>query len=228
MNMKIQGGQKATVWFIVGFLVVATVVTIVAAVVSSGSLEGPSGRSDIPAPPVTDSDWAVGPRDAKVTLIEYADFQCPACKSYHPMVKRLLAEYGDRILFVSRNFPLYSIHPNAGISAQAVEAAGLQGKYWEMYDILFERQGEWASTRTNQVVERHFNGYAEEIGLDLERFGEDINSDQVLRRIEADVDSARDVGVNSTPTFYMNLQQIQNPRSYDEFKSIIDNALAAP
>src|SRR6185369_17631925 len=162
----IGGGQKTTVWFAAGFLVVATIVVIVAAVLSSGSVSG-TPPSDTPAPPITASEWSKGPKDAKVTLIEYGDFQCPACGTYYPMVKKINEEYGDKVLFVFRNFPLYTIHPNAGISAQAAEAAGLQGKYWEMYDLLFQKQDEWSSSNPAKAVEEHFNGYAQSLGLDL-------------------------------------------------------------
>jgi protein-disulfide isomerase len=216
-----RGGQKMTVWFVVGFILVATIVTIIAAVTSAGD---PGSGSNLSAPPVSVGEWTQGPQDAKVTLIEYGDFQCPACRTYYSMVKQLLAEYDDRVLFVSRNFPLYSIHPNGGISAQAAEAAGLQGKYWEMFDILYEKQAEWSRTATNRVVEQHFNGYAQSLGLDMAKFGRDINSDEVLRKIQADVNGAEAIGVNSTPSFYVNLQKIQNPSSYDQFKSIIDAA----
>lgn len=217
---------KATVWFAVGFVVIATIIIIVAAVVSAGSLDG-TPSSDTPAPEITAEDWSQGPKDAKVTLIEYGDFQCPACATYHPMVKKVLGDYGDRVLFVFRNFPLYTIHPNAGIGSQAAEAASLQGKYWEMYDLLYTKQNEWSSEATNRVAESRFEGYAASLGMDVEKFRKDINSDQVLKKIQRDVDGGNDIGVGKTPTFYLNLKQIQSPASEAEFRSILDAALAS-
>lgn len=223
-GMKNNG--NTTIWFAVGFLVLVTVIVIVAAVTSSGSLDG-TPSSDTPAPAITGDEWTIGPKDAKVTLVEYGDFQCPACATYHPVVKRIMEEYDDRVLFVSRNFPLYTIHPNAGISAQAAEAAGLQGKYWEMYDLLYGNQGEWASVATNRVVQDNFDSYAREIGLDLDKFHADMNSDQVLRKIKRDVDGGNGAGVGSTPTFYVNLKQIRSPASEESFRAILDDALAS-
>lgn len=223
--MKNKG--NATIWFAVGFLVLATVVVIIAAVMSAGSVDG-TPSVDTPAPAVTANEWTKGPKDAKVTLIEYADFQCPACASYYPVVQKMIETYGDRILFVYRNFPLYTTHPNAGISAQAAEAAGLQGKYWEMYDLLYAKQTEWSTAATTRVVTDHFDNYAKSIGLDLDKFHKDINSDQVLKKIKADADGGRASGVDRTPTFYVNLKRIQSPASEQEFKSILDDALASP
>lgn len=217
---------NATVWFAVGFILLATVIIIAAAAMSSGSLGGDSPAYG-QAPAITADEWTKGSKDAKVTLIEYADFQCPACATYHPMVKKVVDEYSDKVLFVYRNFPLYSIHPNAGLSSQAAEAAGLQGKYWEMYDLLYENQDDWSGIPTNVVIQRNFAEYARSLGLDVDRFNRDINSDQVLKKIKRDVDGGIAAGVDRTPTFYVNLQHIQNPSSEAELRSILDNALAS-
>src|SRR3989344_2394843 len=220
--MKNKG--NATVWFAAGFIVIATVVVIIAAVVSSGSLNNnPDGTA--PAPAIAADDWVRGSRDAKFTLIEYGDYQCPACATYEGLLSDVLPNYEGEVLFVFRNFPLYTIHPNAGISAQAAEAAGLQGKFWEMHDMLYEKQQEWSLTPTNRVVADNFDSYARILGLDLDKFHEDMNSDQVLRKIKGEVDGANAIGVGRTPTFYVNLQQIQNPANAAEFKAILDNAL---
>jgi protein-disulfide isomerase len=222
--MKNKG--NATIWFAVGFLVLATVIVIIAAVVSSGSVDG-TPSVDTPAPAITEGEWSKGPKDAKVTLIEYADFQCPACASYHPIVKNVLEAYSDKVLFVYREFPLYTIHPNASISAQAAEAAGLQGKFWEMYDLLYTKQSEWAFVAGNRIVEQNLDVYAKSLGLDMDKFHADLNSDQVLKKIKVDVDGAIEAGVGRTPTFYLNLKQMQNPASEQEFKSLLDAALAS-
>jgi len=183
--------------------------------------------NNILAAAIAESDWTKGPKDAKVSLIEYGDFQCPACGAYFPMVERIRADYDGKILFAFRNFPLYSVHPNAGISAQAAEAAGIQGKYWEMNKLLYEKQTEWSSADPTKVVAQHFNGYARSLGLDVAKFDKDINISQVTDKIKSDVDGGNAAGVAQTPTFYVNLKQIQNPSSYEQFKTIIDQALAS-
>src|SRR3989338_2093696 len=94
---------------------------------------------------IIENDWVKGNKEAKVTLIEYSDFQCPACGAYYPVVKQLNEEVGDKIVIAYRNFPLRQVHQNAQIAAQAAEAAGKQGKFWEIHDMLFENQKEWSS-----------------------------------------------------------------------------------
>lgn len=173
---------------------------------------------------VTDADWHKGDRDAAVTLVEYSDFQCPACGAYYPILKQLTQEFGDRIHFVYRHFPLSRIHKNARAAAQAAEAAGKQGKFWEMHDMLFERQRVWAEESQPREI---FIEYAQSLGLDAERFAEDSITREIEEKVSRDYDGGVEAGVGGTPTFFLNGTKIQNPRSYDEFKSIIEDALAA-
>lgn len=169
--------------------------------------------------PVSASDHITGNPDSSTTLVEYADLQCPACGSYHnEILKKLVADEGTKFRFVFRYFPLRTIHKNADIAAQAAEAAGLQGKFWEMEDLLFERQNAWSDLSKAADT---FAGYAKELGLDVGRFKIDIVSDSVKQKITTDENGGRAAGVNSTPTFYLNGKQIQNPQSYDAFKSLV-------
>lgn len=164
------------------------------------------------------TDWIKGAplKDAKIVLIEYSDFQCPACRSYYPMVKKLAQEVPN-LAVVYRHFPL-SQHTNARPSAQAAEAAGQQGKFWEMHDMLFDNQQHWADLRGSAET---FQGYAVALGLDIDKFKTDYNSAAAKTKIEADYQSgARDI--NGTPTFFVNDKKIQNPRNYDEFRSILE------
>jgi protein-disulfide isomerase len=170
---------------------------------------------------VTETDWVKGDREAQTVLIEYGDFQCPACANYYPMIKRLHEEIPTGFKTVYRHIPLTSIHRNALISSYAAEAAGNQGKFWEMHDMLYEKQTEW-SEETNASVQ--FIEYAKNIGLDEERFKSDIESDQVKQKVEANMTNANSLGINSTPTFYLNGQRIQ-PRSYDEFKNLVEDQI---
>lgn len=220
-NKSSGGNEKLIIWSIVGILVLATAGIIYLGSRSSGT----SHFTATMAPAITAADWTQGPKDAKVTLIEYGDFQCPACGAYHPVVKQLLSAYGDKVLFVFRNFPLTQVHENAQIAAQAAEAAGLQGKYWEMHDQLYGTQSTWSSGSPDTIVKNYFDGYAASLGLNVDKFNQDINSNQVKNKIQADVAGGNAAAIDHTPTFFVNLTQILNPRSYDEFTSVLNKAL---
>lgn len=220
--------RKTEVWAIAIFMVV-----LVGAVIAAGFLTnnvGPSSSANFIAttvPPLSAGDWTRGAKNPRITLIEYGDFQCPACGQYEPLMEQLFAQYGDRVLFAFRNFPLYQIHQDAMISAQAAEAAGLQGKYWEMHDMLYKTQNEWSLTSSGAVVAKYFDGYAKTIGLDVAKFDIDINSDTVKNKIQHDIDTANAAKVDHTPTFFINLTQIPNPTSYADFTATIDAAIAS-
>ena len=168
----------------------------------------------------TSTDWVKGAplKDAKVTIIEYSDFQCPACGAYYPMVKQLGQEFKN-LAIVYRHFPLTQ-HANARPAAQAAEAAGRQGKFWEMHDMLFENQKYWSESR---VVTDIFVAYAKTLGLDMEKFKNDFNSSAAKTKIESDYQSGASE-IDGTPTFFLNDKKIQNPQSYDEFRTIIEQA----
>lgn len=158
----------------------------------------------------------------KAVLVEFSDFQCPACGAYYPLVKQLKADMGDKLTVVYKHFPLKNIHKNAEIAAMASEAALLQGKFIEMHDFLFEKQGEWSGSDTAQDV---FTSYAQSLGLDMNRFRSDLESDAVAEKIDADYSEGVSLRVNGTPTFFINGKKIANPRGYDEFKALIEQAI---
>lgn len=170
---------------------------------------------------VVETDWVKGAEEEKATLIEYSDFQCPACATYYPMVKQLLDEYPEDLRVVYRHFPLPS-HKNAYPAALAAEAAGRQDKFWEMHDILFERQDEWSNLSNPQDK---FEEYAAELELDIELFTADYESDETRQKIDADMLSASQLGVNATPTFYLNGRKSSPVRSYQDFSSQIQEAI---
>jgi protein-disulfide isomerase len=157
----------------------------------------------------------------KVTLVEFGDFQCPACGSYHPVVKQVEEAFPDNLTFVFRNFPL-SQHKNALPSAYAAEAAGKQGKYWEMYDKLYSNQSEWSSESNPEKI---FEDYAKGIGLDINKFKTDSSSKEVKDKVQADYQDGITIGVNSTPSFYLQGIKLDSPRSVDEFKSVVKSAI---
>ncbi len=170
------------------------------------------------------SSHVVGPAESKVTLIEYGDFQCPACKSYYPLVKELKTTYADKVTFQFRNYPLVQIHPNAFVGSRAAEAAGKQGKFFEMHDLLYENQDTWAPT---QNPTSFFEQYAQQLGLNVDQFKADMNSAAVADTINADVKAGQALGANSTPTFVLNGKKIdKNPQSPEEFKKLLDDEIA--
>lgn len=175
-------------------------------------------------PPIGAGDWTKGKVDATVTLIEYGDFQCPACGVYYPMVRQITEEYGDRILFAFREYPLGTIHPYGNLAALAAESAGLQGKFWEMYDKLYENQSSWSK---GGDVKGTFASYAEAIGINASQWKDGIDSSAVKSKIKADVASGDAGGVDGTPSFYLNNIKLENPRDVGGFKKALDAALAS-
>ncbi len=172
---------------------------------------------------VSATDHVRGPLNASatatVTLIEYGDFQCPACGTYFPYVERLFNESSTTLRLVFRNFPLTQ-HVNAIPAALASEAAAVQGKYWEMYKLLYEHQSEWSEVSNPAPL---FEKYAREIGLDATKFQADQKNPALRQKINSDLDEGIHIGINQTPTFFLNGKVI-SPRNYDEFKAAIQAA----
>ncbi len=171
--------------------------------------------------PIDDRDWSRGNINAPVTLVEYSDYQCPACGAYYPLVEEVVAAHPEDLRFVVRHFPLPQ-HRHALSAAYAAEAAGAQGKFWEMHSKIFEGQREWSLA---SVPEQIFEQYAEELELDMRQFRSDRASRATKDRVERDLASARDSGVNSTPSFYINGQKVlRNPGNLAEFNALIEEA----
>lgn len=170
---------------------------------------------------ITASDWTKGAQNPKVTLVEYSDFQCPACGAYFEMIEQAITEYGDRLSFTYRHFPLTQ-HKNALSASYASEAAGKQGKFWEMHKLIFEHQTDWAEESNASEI---FKGYAQELKLDPARFTTDVVSTEAKDAVAHDKETGLRSGVDSTPSFYLNGKKMQNPRSYDELKALIEFAI---
>lgn len=154
-----------------------------------------------------------GNADSEIRLIEYSDFQCPACKAAAPSLQALVDQYGDQFGFEYRHFPLRSIHPNAQEAAQAAEAAGIQGKFWEMHDLLFERQDQWSQSFN---PERFFREYAIELGLNEDRFRFDLKSNEVKDLVNSQFDQASELNIPGTPGFVFNGEIIDVNTFIDE------------
>jgi protein-disulfide isomerase len=153
------------------------------------------------------ADHTQGNLDSKVILIEYGDYQCPPCANAYPTVKSLIEKYSDKVLFVFRNFPIPSLHPNARAAAADAEAAGLQNKYWEMHDKLYENQSAWSSASTSERT-TIFTNYASQIGLDIDKFTKDVSLDSIVAKIDFDVAVGQSVKVEGTPTFKLNGENV--------------------
>lgn len=171
--------------------------------------------------PVSEADWTKGATSSKVVLLEYSDFQCPACASYEPLVKQLRADFAADLTFVYRHFPLL-MHRNADIASGAAEAAGKQGKFWEMHDLLFEKQTEWQDADKVLTV---FSEYAKTLNLDIEKFEQDAVSDEVRKKVNEQYKGGIQAGVKGTPTFFLNGKLI-NPKSEAQFRQLIQDVLS--
>ncbi len=154
-------------------------------------------------PDLDEDDHVVGPDDAQITFIEYADFQCPACAGLHTLRDYLTEKYGDQLRFVYRHLPLTSIHDKAIITAEATEAAAAQGKFWEMHDLLYEKKDDWSGLSEEAVVEKLIE-YAGELDLDTERFEKELNDHIYREQIMADYEAYQEYGQMATPTYVIN------------------------
>ena len=164
----------------------------------------------------------MGGENAAVVLTEYSDFECPACRAAHPVVKEIVEEFGNDLKFEYKHFPLTQIHQNANLAAQAAEAAGVQGKFWEMHDLIFEEQPVWSRSPNPKG---NFIAFAEELELDVEQFKRQINSSLIKAKIRDDQALGQEQGVRGTPSFFLNGEALQNPGSAEDFKNIIRTAI---
>lgn len=189
------------------FIVIAAV--IIGAVLVTVLLVRSSRRADSNAnantarnrPPGAEPAHIRGNPNAPVTLEEFADFQCPSCGLYYPELKKIEDEFGTRLRVIFREYPLYPAHPHSVLAAQTAEAAGLQGRFWEMHDKLYENQKAWSEEKDALPI---FSDYARQIGLDMDRFNSDLKSDAVATRISKDGIRAHALGVTGTPSFFIN------------------------
>lgn len=206
-----------------GIAILAVVIFgLIIAFAGKGSPVQPIDAKKIDSPSVVrDESHMTGAKEAKVTLVEFGDFQCPACAQAYPVLKEVKAAYPD-LNFVFRHFPISTIHPNADSAAMAAEAAGEQGKFWEMHDKLYEKQTQWASN-LNPVSK--FKDYAQELGLDVGRFESKLTDSTLRDRVAQDKGDSNALGVSSTPTFFLNGQKLGGNPSFEEFKQLIEAEL---
>jgi protein-disulfide isomerase len=168
----------------------------------------------------------LGRDDARVKIEEFGDFQCPSCGILHPVLKKLEAEYGDRMSITFREFPMATLHSNALEAARAAEAAGLQGRFWQMHDRLYDYQAAWSDSDNVRAV---FEQYAKDMGLDSARLIKDMDSEKVKDRLAADQRRGASLGVDGTPTVLINGRLVpDNAINESGLRSLIDAALKQP
>lgn len=206
-----------------GFILIACVIVFGAILIlqkkdASAPNNGQSGD--------TTSKHVKGENAKKVTLVEYGDFQCPACGGYYPIVEAVVEKYKADIEFQFVNFPLNQIHPNAMLAHRSAEAASNQNNFWEMYALLYENQTTWSSMNPAQA-ESAFRSYAESLNLNMDKFTADQKSSAVNELINADISKGKGIGVTSTPTFFINDKKIENPKDQDAFEKLIEDAIKA-
>ena len=170
---------------------------------------------------ITLTDHITGGNAALATLVEYSDFQCPACGQFEPVVEDILKQYGDQLKFEYKNFPLVQIHPFAEPAAVAAEAAGQQGKYFEFHNMLFAKQSEWTSGIAPGTF---FSRYAKELGMDVTRFEQQQRSSLIKDKVKADYKAAIALGLTSTPTFFLNGKKLEIT-NIEAFKAAIAAAV---
>ena len=216
MNIK-----RIITWL--GFIVIVALIVIG---LVAANKKHPVATSEVAIPlptPVTSADYIRGNPNASVTIVEYGDFQCPACQAYYPVVEQVFAAASSTVRMVFREFPLPQ-HTEAIPAAKAAEAAGNQGKFWDMFGLLYSNGNDWDNLSDATKV---FHGYARQIGLNMTQFDNDMNSTTTAQKINDSVTLGTAAGIDATPTFFVNGYRIQNPESYDEFITAIQNAASS-
>ncbi len=166
--------------------------------------------------PVNAADHTLGPKDAPVTLLEYGDFECPYCGAAYPIVSQIVQQMGNRLRFAFRHFPLTQAHPYAMAAAEASEAADTQGKFWEMYDTIFQHQDE--------LDMEHLHDFASSIGLNMEEFDQDMANHTFEGKVQDDFMSGVRSGVNGTPTFFINGTRYEGPAELNAMMQALEEA----
>ncbi len=210
--------NKINLWLIVAVVIIGSIFGIIKLASMSQT-----GETNLTASAIGENENTKGSKDAKVTLIEYSDFQCPACGAYYTILKKVNDDLSAQVRFAYRHFPLPQ-HKNAKLASAVAESAGKQGKFWEMHDLIFQNQSDWSEEKNASVV---FAKYAVDLGLNLEQFKNDLESTEIKNKIESDYKSGVKAGVNSTPSFFLNGKKMdqKQTRNYDDFKNAIEQAL---
>lgn len=209
--------QRLAIW---GGVLVALGL-VVFGLIKLGSGGSYSSTTATGLPEVTNTDWITGSLIASTTLVEYGDFQCPACASAEPFMHQLRDDFGNNVRFVYRQYPLPQ-HPLSHITAQAAEAAGNQNKFWQMHDKLYGSQQTWTSYSDSEM-RKTITSYAQELGLNMDQFNRDLDSNDVKKRVDDQSNGGMRAGVQSTPSFFLNGKLMQLASFADLRKAIEDS-----
>lgn len=197
-----------------------TTMTMQCTIVARAATSAPAGQS--PFPPISESDWVIGADTAIVTIVEYADFQCPGCGAIAPILAQLVTDFPQDVRLVYRHFPILSIHDKAALAMQAAEAAGSQGQFWAMHDLLFARQAEWETLNT-QDFQNWLTTQANELGLDVERFSADLLSQENIALAQKAWEDGLTIGIPYTPFLVVNgkIWAQDVPPTYNNLATVI-------
>jgi protein-disulfide isomerase len=196
-------------------------VLVVVGIIVGATLIGGKDETTVGA---QSNNW-YGVEEGIITVTEYTDFQCPACASFFPIVSQVKEQFKDQIRFEIKHFPLVQIHPNATAAHRAAQAAANQGKFWEMHDLLFQQQQAWSQSTNPTAV---FEGYATQIGLNMEQYNAEVGTSDILAIINADIEAGKSLNVTGTPTFFIDGKQIEDTASIgsvDGFSAAIQTAI---
>lgn len=216
-----RGGVSTNLKVTLGIVAAAVAALLVVVISNLGGSPRPAAADALVRP---DSHKLSTAADGRTTVVEFLDFECESCLAAYPGVEKLRAEFGDRITYVVRYFPIAS-HPNAFNAAHAAEAAARQGKFELMYKKLFDNANGWGHQKQSQAAV--FETYAREMGLDMNRYTADVISAEVAARVKADAADGEALGVQGTPTFFINGQKFDGSPTYDGLKAAVDESLAS-
>jgi protein-disulfide isomerase len=193
----------------------------------TGSQASPAQRPPvIEGVPGAEPAHVLGPATAPAKLEEFGDFECPPCGMFHPILQQMKAEFGDQLQVTFREYPLVPAHQHALAAASAAEAAGLQGRFWEMHDLIYEHQNDWKKEFDVRPI---FESYAKQIGLDIERYQRDVGSDAVTQRIFMDGKRGHSMGVKGTPTVFLNGREVPfESLPADKLRVVLQNEIRNP
>jgi protein-disulfide isomerase len=202
--------------------IIIAVVVVVGIIVGAMMLGGNDETATVGA---VSNNW-YGQENGIVTVTEYADFQCPACAQFYLLFSQVKEQFKDEVRFEFKHFPLVQIHPNATTAHRAAQAAAAQGKFWEMHDLLFEQLQAWNDSTSATTV---FEGYAQQLQLDLEKYKIDAASSDTLSIINADIDAGKNLSVTGTPTFFIDGKKIETSdiSTVESFTKAIQDAIDA-
>jgi protein-disulfide isomerase len=234
MSSNPEGAKRSLPFIIIGVVLVGVIAAVFLMSrqnnntnATAQSNAGPNAARLTPRTPLpgAPNPHVRGPENAPVTLEEFGDFECPACGGLDPGMRKISKDYGDRVRWVFREFPL-QMHKYSFIAARAAEAAGAQGKFWEMHDMLYDHQDDWKDAPEPRDL---FNNYAAQLGLDVERFKADLNRQDLADRIKQDYDRGVSLNVRGTPTIFVNGEELLPGKlpTEQDIRRAIDTTLAS-